>query len=349
MKALCRGTTSWDLWAAAGLLVFCSAPAQAEPPRLGVAPSALDFGLVTAGDHPARTLTLRNDSAERIEIGDVGADCRCLRFTCETRQIAPHGALTGEVHLEVCGGYLGQVRRRAWLRTQGQGVVSVPVRYRVVPAVFTEPDVAALGLIDGEPVEVEIAIRTLSAEPIRLLGVEADDPALEVRLLDDRVARPAPARLRLRLQGPVPVGHYQPRVTVHVASEEMPNLRVPVWGESVPGLRCDQREIDFGDVRPAERPTQHVEIRHDGRVQVGPIRTSGDAAALSQVSREEGMIRIALAPGPRLPLGDFAGYLVLEVNDGRNRTVRIPYRGRVLVPRADEQSEEQLESSEDVE
>ena len=60
--------------------------------------------------------------------------------------------------------------------------------------------------------------------------------------------------MRVHVHAPVPEGRFRPLVWVETDSAEAPRLRIPLYGESIRGLRCDQREIVFDAVPLGTRP-----------------------------------------------------------------------------------------------
>lgn len=276
---------------------------------------------------------LRNPGSAAVRIGDTGSNCKCLTCSVGVDVLEPGESAPWRIALDPCGDYLGEVRRQAWVTSDAApaSLLRVSVRYRVVRALFAEPASVALGLIGADMIVEEVRIATVSNEPVRLLGVACDDPVVEVELLEDEATAAQPARLRVRLQGPVPEGRFSGRVAVHLASQDPAVVSIPVFGESFAGLRCDRRAASFEAVRLGHAATRELRFACDEGVGVVAVRTSNDAVSVKSVERTDGRITVQLRSDPRLPLGRFDGALILEVSRERNRIVRLPYRGQVVL------------------
>lgn len=319
-------------------LALCAAPGEdAEPPcpglRVVLDTPAIDFGIVAAGSGHERVVRISNLTGLSITLLSTDSDCTCLSASMASRALAPGERTQWRVVLDTCD-YLGEVRRHVWLKTDHPEStrLKLPVRYRVVPELFTEPGFVSLGLPGSKLIEAEIAVRTLSEQPIHLMAAACSDPGVVVDLPDEPVTRTRPARVRIRVYAPLPEGRFQSTVFVETTSAEVPRLRIPLLGESVAGLDCDRREVVFDAVRLGTSCTQTVTFSRDPDVRVGAVRTSNEALDVQAVRREAGRVAVILRSNVHLPLGSFRGYLILEVNNGRARKIKLPYHGRVVEP-----------------
>lgn len=331
------------LWGVVGLWAACATlPARgdertASSAGLVVDRSAIDFGTLARFEARERLLRVTNHGSAPLILLGSDSDCSCLTSETLRRALPPGEATDWRVSVTTCD-YVGEVRRSVWLMTDRADAprTRVAVRYHVVPEVYAEPDLVALGLLGDESLDAAIEIRTFARRPIRLLAVGCDSPYVEVELASDRVSAGAPAKLRVKIHTPVPEGRYRPVIWVETDSEDVPRLRIPLYGESVRGLSSDRREVVFEAVPLGSQETRSVELTWAPPVRVAGLWTSNESVEIQKSERRAGGWVLVLGNNPKLPLGIFRGFLIVEVDDGQARKIRIPFRGRVVGPQVED-------------
>jgi hypothetical protein len=300
---------------------------------LRVTPAALDFGDVAPGASLERVVSISNVADRDIRLAGCGSACACLTCTVSGPLLPAGSRSDWLIRLDVCPDQSGDACRQVWLRSDAPGCAAIrlPVRYRVVPAVFCEPQLVSLGVLDGGPIECEVEIRTVLEEPLALADVGCDDPRIELDLLDDRVSLGDPARLVVRALGPWPEGRLRATVRVETASPAVPVLRVPVFGEVISGLRSDQPEVNFQSVPLGRSAQRDLELTCTDGVMVVDARTTSSSVEVAHFRRRAHGTIVTLRSDAHLGLGSFRGFVTIEVNTGgHNRILRLPYRGRVI-------------------
>jgi hypothetical protein len=306
-------------------------PGQAVSGGLRTDRAAIDFGTVPRFATRSAQVSLRNDAGRTIKIQGTDSNCSCLASEVEARRLGPGERTAWKVLLETCD-YVGEVRRHVWINSDAadRPRFKIPIRYRVVPELFIEPPFAALGLIGEEPIETVIEVKTAGEQTLHLGQATCNDPLVEALIEDPTVTRNKPGRIRLLVHGPVPEGRFRPTVSLETTSFAVPRLNIPLFGESVKGLRSDRREIVFDEIALDSSQTGRITLFCDPGVQVAGIRTADRTVDVQQIKREPEAIAVTLRSHPQLPLGRFQGFLVLEVNNGRSRKIKLPFRGRVI-------------------
>jgi hypothetical protein len=324
------------IWLGFLALLLPAVPAADEPrpsqaAGLQVDRAAIDFGSVPRLATREARIQLRNDGNSPVRIESTDSDCTCLHSDLAVRQLEPGTTADWKIVLNTCD-YVGEVRRHVWLDCDAPDArrLQVAVRYQVVPELFIEPEFVALGLIGDEPIESVVEVKTLSEQPFYLGKATCDDPRVEAVVADPEVTRTEPGRILLRVNPPVPVGRYRPAVWLETTSLEIPKLRIPLYGESIQGIRSTCREVSFGEVPFAVQKTQRVSFLVDAGVSIGGIRIADRSAEVASIERGPERTDVTLRTSRKLPLGEFRGFLILEVNNGGNHKIKLPYRGRVI-------------------
>lgn len=320
-------------------LLCCDSPntsfTKVAEQRLTVDCRAIDFGTLPPYAQRERELQVHNHSGQSVRLIATGSNCSCLDSHTESSVLVPGDSTTWRVTLDVCE-YIGEVRRQVWATTDdpAQRQLRVDVRYQVVPVVFAAPEVVALGVLGLEPREIEATadIKTLGDEPIELLAATCDDPFVEAEIETGLVTRDAPGCVRVRVYTPVPEGRYRPVVWVETTSAKVPRLRIPLYGESIGGLKCDRRAIVLEQVPLRTSQTETVAFSCEPGVRVGGMRTSNTALDVTRVERRDGQVTVTVQSNPKLKLGRFKGFLIVEVNNGQRHKVKLPFHGQVVVP-----------------
>jgi hypothetical protein len=295
--------------------------------------STIDFGIVPRHACRERVLHVSNRGGQPVRFLATDSDCTCLDSELGVRRLEPGQSAEWRIVLDTCD-YTGEVRRHVWVNsdTRDAARVKVAVRYRVVDELFTRPSFVALGLIGDEPIEALVQVETCNEGSFELVAASSSDPQVEVLIGRECVTRDEPGRVRVCVYGPVPEGRFRPVVWVDTTSSSVPRLRIPVFGESVCGLGCNSRRIVLGEIPLRTSHTKTVTFSCEPGVRVGGIRTSNETLDVTAIDRKNGTIVVTLESNTRLPLGEFRGYLILEVNNGQARKVKLPYRGRVVEP-----------------
>ena len=306
-------------------------PGQAVSGGLRTDRAAIDFGTVPRFATRSAQVSLRNDAGRAVQIKNTDSNCSCLASEVGTRRLGPGERTAWQVLLDTCD-YVGEVRRHVWINSDAadRPRLKIPIRYRVVPELFSEPRFVALGLIGDEPVEAVVEIRTLGAQPFYLGQAASDDPLVEAIVEEALVTRDRPGSVRIRVYGPVPDGRYRPAVLLETTSEAVPSLRIPLFGESLRGLRCDRREIVFAEVPSGTSRTRRIKLDVNSGLGVGAIRPSNESVEVAAIQRGPDSVVVELRNNAKLPLGEFRGFLILEVDGGQSRKVKLPFRGRVI-------------------
>jgi hypothetical protein len=299
--------------------------------RLSVEKAAIDFGTVPRDATRERKLLIRNRADRSVRLSDTESNCVCLSSEVGLEQLEAGQATEWRIVLNTCD-YVGEVRRHVWLQaaTPGSQRLKVSVRYRVVPELFTEPEFLPLGLIGDEPVECTLEIRTVADGPFYLGRAACDDPQVEVTVEEPTVTSAEPGRIRVLVYPPIPKGRFRPTITLDTTSAAVPLLRVPVYGESIVGIACDRREVVFDGVPLGASRTRQVTLTPAPEMRVRAIRVSNQSLEVAQIQRGADRIVLTLRNSSKLPLGAFRGFLILEVDNGQGRKIKLPFRGRVI-------------------
>lgn len=316
------------------------------PARLRLDRRALDFGVVGRHTRHTRTVQLFNDTHAPLRFAGGGSDCVCLQSQTRLPFVSPGGSVDWRVCLDVCE-YIGEARRRVWLWTPDgeHRLVELAVRYRVVPQLYIQPAVVNLGWIASDAldaVEATVRVRTAGSRPLRLLEATSRQAALFAFIEQERVTPTTAGTLRVCLYPPLPEGRLQATIWLASDSAELERIRVPVLAESVEGLGCDRREVVFDDVPLGAVQSQRVTLLHTEDTGVAEVYKTNEVVDIAEIKRAAGSVVIELRTAARLPLGEFAGHLLIRVAGG-GRKLKLPYRGRVVEPPAGERTADRAE------
>ena len=154
--------------------------------------AALDFGVVLTNGWTEQIVHVTNRCNETISLLESRSNCTCLRGTFASSTLRPTETTEWRIALNVCDGSVGEVRRDVWLHSDHARArrIKLPVRYRVVPDVYTEPEGVALGLLGDNVAEAETRIRSVSEQPLALLDVTCVDPSVDVELTEHSKSKP---------------------------------------------------------------------------------------------------------------------------------------------------------------
>lgn len=294
--------------------------------------SNIDFGDVQTLSHHETTLQLRNTTNRTIRIRGTDADCVCLTSTLSSRSLAPGECLTWTARLNTCD-YTGEVRRHIWLETEDPEIpkLAIPVRYRVLPEVYVQPEFVPLGLFGDQPGDVEFTICAWSKEPVRLLATSSTDPRVEVQLKDDVVRVDSPATVRVRINGPFAAEAFSAEVFIETTSADVPRLRIPLFGDAGCIANCEQRELDLGLIPFGAAPKQILSFSLHADVVLAAARTEPAHIDVPNIERTKAGAVLTITSASNLPIGTFRGMLLLETtSNGQTRIIRFPYRGRII-------------------
>lgn len=268
-----------------------------------------------------------NATAAELLLGAMRADCICLTGALSDQSLPGHGQVTWTVTLTTCD-YVGEVRRSVWIERDGKRILSLPVRYRVVPPLYAEPPFASVGWITDDPGHATVEIRTSGEAPVRILDVTSSRDGVTATAVRDCVSAGAPGRICVSVGGGLEAGELQATLTVHTDSADVPTIRIPVQGEAGAPVGLPGSAAAFGDMELRSAATLEVPLR--GAAEIRGVRASGDAVEVAEVCREPGKSGIRLRIRDQAPLGTFQGFVSVETfSDGQARTLRIPYWGRI--------------------
>ncbi len=322
-----------------GFFLGLLAPVGVADSKLVPTTAAIDFGQVRPFAELERTIRFSNTSSEAVRVCGTGSDCVCLSGQVPELQVEPGASGIWHIRLETCD-YIDEVRRSVWLTTEPGIRVSVPVRYRVVPEVFCEPDFASLGIFRGDghtPVVANVGVHTIEDAGFEILAAEPDDPRLECTVTSSRVAAGEPGRVQVLLQQAVESGAFRPTVWVTTTSVEVPRIRLPIFATATADTVSEDQLIDFGQVSFGTVERQGFSIIHGTTSRIGRVSLRGnDDLSLLEVRRSPGETSIRFSAAGRV-LGRIEGRMQVQILEGDVEVKAvIPIRGAVVEPRGDQ-------------
>ncbi len=327
-----------------GLFLCLLASVGIADSKLVPTTAAIDFGRVRPFTQLERTIRFSNTGSEAVRVCGTGSDCVCLTGHVPELQVEPGKSGVWRVQLETCD-YIDEVRRSVWLTTEPGIRVSVPVRYRVVPEVFSEPAFASLGIFGGDghaPVVANVNVHTVEDADFEILAAESDDPRLECTVTFSRVTAGDPGRVQVVLQQAVEPGSFRPTVWVTTTSDEVPRIRLPVFGTAAADTTSEDQMVDFGQVPFGADERQSFSIDHGPTTRVGRVSLRGNEdLSLIEVRRSPGETAIQLSAAGRV-LGRIEGRMQVQIfeSDVELKAV-IPIRGAVIEPPVDQTARSQ--------
>ena len=150
--------------------------------RLRATAVGIDFGTVSLNSQQDQIVWLENSTPRAMCLVEVDADCICLTSNLP-ETIPARTCVPWRVNLRTCD-FIGEAHRSIWVRTEDKSEVRLPVRYRVAPPIFTEPEFVSFGLIGEEAGTAEVTLHTLDPEPVRILAARSLDDVIEVEIVD---------------------------------------------------------------------------------------------------------------------------------------------------------------------
>lgn len=197
----------WMMWPAAcgavlkAVVGAAAVQPSADPPPGDVVPAAVvgelrslkaldgdpeDMGVVRSGATVTRRIRFENTAESPVELEVVATTCGCLSAEFVPAVVQPGGIATLSMHVHAAP-TLGEQAQYVTFRATCEGPEGprsergvCGVRFTADVAFEVHPSWFALSAVEGEPVEVSVALRQLRErwEQVRILGAQSSSPAL---------------------------------------------------------------------------------------------------------------------------------------------------------------------------
>lgn len=164
---------------ACAALLGAAAPCPAAAPAIEFASEACDLGSLLQGELPACDFRFTNRGGSDLRVLEVEPSCGCTSALLSAPVLPPGGTGTIRIVFD-SSDFAGEVAKEVVVHTDdpGRPAVTLQVRALVEPEVDFEPRAVTFDEArGGATAQQTVMVTNRRAEPVRILGVEAQPPS----------------------------------------------------------------------------------------------------------------------------------------------------------------------------
>lgn len=310
-------------------LVGSAAFTAPRAPPLQIEPGVIDFGDVEMDGDYVAPIEIRNSSPGSIHDWQFHSSCNCLSGSgfeaLESREVA-----RSAVHLRPCA-YAGDVTKGVWFSASAGSISKpIPVHYRVVPAVYSDPPVVHLGLLASEGRTEELRIKTVGTRSVKVLAVVCPDTRFQCSIEENQCDATHSARITVGITGPQPEGAIRTSVCVLTDCVEQPEVVIPIDGQVIEGIWSEAAAPDIGAIPFRGHAKATARLHCEPGVQILDIRAANEAASVQSVQIDGEVVSVAIEVRKSNEIGRFEYPIFLEVFNGHRWQTRWNWSGQVI-------------------
>jgi len=320
--------------------LFAEGAAAGAPKAVAVEPVA-DVGSVAKGDNVNHDFVIKNDGTLPLEISKVQPACGCTVASFD-KTIAP--GKSGVVHLVVdTSTFNGPIAKGVTVYTNDTASpqIQLTIKAKVEPYISVKPGYARYIVVQGEPVDGDIAQLLWSSDgtSFDVLSVDSQLPALKVSFREATDKERLPDikgkqwRVEMLLSNNAPVGPLANYVTVHTNHPKQKIVQIPVSGFVRPVVAVTPPVADFGKIELKEPLKKAILVRNFATESINVTRIDNDVKGIDAklepvtVGREY-QVRITL--NPELGKGPFSGKIKVHTDSPKTPVIEVEIKGVIL-------------------
>ena len=296
-------------------------------PAISVQQTAVNFGIIEAGQTGQQTITIRNTGTAPLEITGIQSDVSGLSFSPSTFTLAPNGSRTVTITFpsSTAGTFSGNITissndpERA-TRTLS---VSVIVQPPPVPAISVQQTAVDFGTVAfAQTVQQTITIQNTGTALLEITGIESDVSGLTFDTTMFTLAPNGSRTVTITFPSST-AGTFSGNITISSNDPDRAtrtlSVSVIVQPRPVPVLAVQETAVNFGTVEVAQTVQQMITIENTG---TAPLEVTGIESDVSGLTFTPSMF--TLAPNgsrtvtitfPSSTAGTFSGNITISSND----------------------------------
>ncbi len=310
----------------------------APPPSIVVEPRQLDFETVTVGQSAERTVTVRNDGSDVLNISSVQTSHPAYSVLGETAfSLAPGAYTTLIVRFApaAVGPQDGTLTIESNDATQPTTTLALYGAGLGVANIAIEPATVDFGGVTlGQAAEQALTVRNDGTLELTVSKIESSDPAFTVAGDSAFALAPGASKALTVRFAPTAVGSQEATLSIESNDADQPTVAVELSGTGVgvPTIAVEPSQLDFASVLIGQSAEQSLTVRNTGSAELAVSAVHSSDPAFSLV----GETAFQLAPGVSkvlavrfLPaaIGQQQATLSIESNDSAQPAVAVALSG----------------------
>ncbi len=296
-------------------------------PAISVQQTAVNFGIIEAGQTGQQTITITNTGTAKLEITGIESDVSGLTFDATMFTVEPNSSRTVTVTFpsSTAGTFSGNITissndpDRA-IRTLS---VSVIVQPPPVPVIAVQQTAVDFGTVEfAQTVQQTFTITNTGTAPLEVTGIESDVPGLT---FDDTMFRLEPGDSRtVTITFPSSTaGTFSGNITISSNDPDRAtrtlSVSVIVQPRPVPAISVQETAVDFGAIEAGQTGQRTITIQNTGTASLEITGIESDVPGLTfddtMFTLEPEGSQMVTITFPSSTAGTFSGNITISSND----------------------------------
>ena len=296
-------------------------------PAISVQQTAVNFGIIEAGQIGQQTIMIRNTGTAPLEVTGIQSNVSGVTFEPSTFTLAPNGSQTVTITFpsSEAGTFSGNITISSNDPDRATQTLSISVIVQPppVPVIAVQQTAVNFGIIEaGQTGQRTITITNTGTAPLEITGIESDvsgvtfdTTAFTLASGDSQMVTVMfPSSAEGTFSGNISISSNDPERATQTLS-----VSVIVQPPPVPVIAVQETAVDFGTIEVAQTVQQTITITNTG---TAPLEITGIESNVSGLTFEPSMFtlepngsRTVTVTLPNATEGEFSGSITILSND----------------------------------
>ena len=296
-------------------------------PAISVQQTAVNFGIIEAGQTGQQTITIRNTGTAPLEITGIQSNVSGLTFTPSTFTLAPNGSRTVTITFpsSTAGTFLGNITISSNDPDRATQTLSVSVIVQPppVPVIAVQQTAVDFGTVEfAQTVQQTITIMNTGTASLEITGIESDVSGLTFDTTmftlapngSQTVTVTFPSSEAGTFSGNITISSNDPDRATQTLS-----VSVIVQPRPVPAISVQETAVDFGAIEAGQTGQQTITIMNTGTASLEITGIESDVPGLTfdttMFTLEPNGSQTVTVTFPSSEAGTFSGNIAISSND----------------------------------
>jgi hypothetical protein len=296
-----------------------------------------DFGVVARGPTLSHSFRITNTTAQPVHLANVRVSCGCTSAAAQTSELAPGQSTDLVVNMDTRRFYghkavtvYVQFDRPQW--EEVRLTVSATSRDEIA----LSPQLLSFGSIVRGTNATRATTLTVHGLGTHLVSIQAQSnyvqmAARNVRHTETELVYEITATLR----PDTPIGKWYTDIWLNLSGPNGQQMRLPLTVEVTPALQLSASVLSFGNIEPSEKSEKRIIVRGPQPFRITGIEGTDEVVSVQPPGDEAKPVHVLVVGVKPTKSGEFARTLKVVTDLEPDRTVELPIKASVTMPKAD--------------
>lgn len=296
-----------------------------------------DFGVVARGPTLSHSFRVTNTTGQPVHLASLRVSCGCTSAAAQTADLAPGQSTDLVVTMDTRRFYghkavtvYVQFDRPNW--EEVRLTVSANSRDEIALA----PESLTFGSIVHGSNPTRTTTLTVHGTGTHLVSVQSQSNYVQLAARNIRHTETELVyELTATLRPDTPIGKWYTDIWLTMSGPTAQRLRLPVSVEVTPALQLSASSLSFGAIEPSQKTEKRIIVRGPQPFRITGVEGTDDIVTVAPTGNEAKPVHVIVVGIQPKQSGEFARTLKVITDLEPDRTVELPIKASVSMPKAD--------------